>query len=202
MKVLVFTSLFPNNVWPHHGVFIRERMTRVAALPDVTLRVVAPVPYYPPLKLGARWLYTQVAREERIAGLPVSHPRYFMIPKIAMGLHGPLMARSLLHFVRAVRESFPFDVIDAHYVYPDGFAAVEIGRALGVPVVVSARGSDINLFREIAAVRPHLERTLREAAALIAVSAALGRAIEELGGSKAKLHIIPNGVDARKFHPV
>src|SRR6185503_7843000 len=94
MKVLVFTSLFPNNVWPHHGVFIRERMTRVAALPDVTLRVVAPVPYYPPLKLGARWLYTQVAREERIAGLPVSHPRYFMIPKIAMGLHGPLMARS------------------------------------------------------------------------------------------------------------
>jgi glycosyltransferase involved in cell wall biosynthesis len=202
MKVLVFTSLFPNNVWPHHGVFIQERMTRVAALPGVSLRVVAPVPYFPPLRLGARWLYSQVAREETIEGLPVAHPRYFMIPKIAAGWHGPLMARSLLPYMRSVRATFDFDVIDAHYVYPDGFAAVEIGRALGVPVVVSARGSDINLFREIPSVRPRLERTLEEASGLIAVSEALRRAMRELGAPAGKVHVIPNGVDALTFHPV
>jgi glycosyltransferase involved in cell wall biosynthesis len=202
MKVLVFTSLFPNNVWPLHGVFIQERMTRVAALPGVSLRVVAPVPYFPPLKLGARWLYSQVAREETIEGLPVTHPRYFMIPKIATGWHGPLMARALLPYVKSLREAFHFDVIDAHYVYPDGFAAVEIGRALGVPVVVSARGSDINLFREIPSARPHLERTLERASGLIAVSEALARAMLELGAPAGKVRVIPNGVDGRKFHPV
>jgi glycosyltransferase involved in cell wall biosynthesis len=202
MRVLVFTSLFPNNVWPLHGVFIQERMTRVAALPGVSLRVVAPVPYFPPLKLGARWLYSQVAREETIGGLPVTHPRYFMIPKVATGWHGPFMARALLPYVRSLRAAFDFDVIDAHYVYPDGFAAVEIGRALGVPVVVSARGSDINLFREIPSARPHLVTTLERASGLIAVSEALGRAMRELGAPAGKVRVIPNGVDARKFHPI
>jgi glycosyltransferase involved in cell wall biosynthesis len=202
MKVLVFTSLFPNNVWPLHGVFILERMTRVAALPGLSLRVVAPVPYFPPVKLGARWLYSQVARAETIEGLPVTHPRYFMIPKIATGWHGPLMARALLPYVKSLRASFDFDVIDAHYVYPDGYAAVEIGRALGVPVVVSARGSDINLFREIPSARPHLVRTLERASGLIAVSEALARAMRELGAPPGKVRVIPNGVDARKFHPV
>ena len=202
MKVLVFTSLFPNNVWPHHGVFIKERMTRVAARPGIDLRVVAPVPWYPPIKLGSRWLYSQVAREETIEGLPVSHPRYFMIPKVATGWHGPLMIRSLLPRLRRIQAAWDFDVIDAHYVYPDGFAAVEMGRALGKPVVVSARGSDINLFRDIASARPHLTRALQEATALIAVSEALGRAMRELGAPAEKIRVIPNGVDARKFHAV
>ena len=201
MKVLVFTSLFPNNVWPHHGVFIKERMTRVAARPGIDLRVVAPVPYYPPIKLGSRWPYSQVAREETIEGLPVAHPRYFMIPKVATGWHGPLMTRSLLPYMTRVCASWDFDVIDAHYVYPDGYAAVEIGRALGKPVVVSARGSDINLFRDIPAARPHLTSTLQRASALIAVSEALGRAMRELGAPEG-IRVIPNGVDARKFHPV
>lgn len=201
MKVLVLTSLFPNNVWPHHGIFIKERMTRVAALPGVDLRVVAPVPYFPPVRLGSRWLYSQVKREETIEGLAVSHPRYFMIPKVATGWHGPLMARALLPFVSGLRRDFDFDVIDAHYVYPDGFAAVEIGRALGKPVVVSARGSDINVFRDIPSARGHIERTLREASALIAVSEALAKAMRELGAPHGKIHVIPNGVDARKFRP-
>ena len=202
MRVLVFTSLFPNNVWPHHGVFIKERMKSVAALPGMTLRVVAPVPWFPPVKLGFRWRYSQVKPEEVIEGLPVSHPRYFMIPKVATRWHGPMMSRSLLPFVKRIRASFDFDVIDAHYVYPDGFAAVEIGRALGTPVVVSARGSDINVFREIPAVRDRLRFTLTRASALIAVSEALAAAMRDLGAPPRSIHVVPNGVDARKFHPV
>ena len=202
MNILTFTSLFPNNVRPHHGIFIKERMTRVAALPGAVVRVVAPVPWFPPLKLGSRWHYSQVKREERIEGLPVSHPRYLMIPKVGTGWHGPMMAASLRSFVAALRARDPFDVIDAHYVYPDGFAAVEIGRVLGTPVVVSARGSDINLFREIPSVRGHLARTLSGASALIAVSEALAESMRALGAAPRKIHVIPNGVDARKFRPV
>ena len=32
MKVLVFTTLYPNNVAPNHGVFIRERVHHFAKL--------------------------------------------------------------------------------------------------------------------------------------------------------------------------
>ena len=47
---------------------------------------------------------------------------------------------------RQIAAGRDFDLIDAHYFYPDGVAAVLLGRALGRPVVVTARGSDLNVI--------------------------------------------------------
>ena len=77
MKVLVFTSLYPNNVWPNHGVFIKERMTQFAKLDGCEVKVVAPVPYFPAIKINWRWKFSQVARREIRDGIEVYHPRYF-----------------------------------------------------------------------------------------------------------------------------
>ena len=201
MNALVFTSLFPNNVWRHHGVFIKERTVRVARLPGMNLRVVAPVPYFPALKLGPRYLYSQVAARESVEGLDVHHPRYAMIPKVGMRWHGWMMYRSVLPYVERVQREFDFDLIDAHYIYPDGFAAVEIGRRLQRPVVVSARGSDIHQFGAIPAIRGLLVRTLTQAQAVIAVSRSLRDGMVALGVPAEKIAVIPNGVDSAKFRP-
>ena len=84
MKILVFTSLYPNNVWPNHGVFIKERMRQFAKLDGYEVKVIAPVPYFPAIKLNWRWRFSQVARWERRNGIEVHHPRYFLTPKIGM----------------------------------------------------------------------------------------------------------------------
>lgn len=202
MKILVFTSLYPNNMRPTHGVFVKERMTAVSRLPGWQVTVVAPVPYFPPLRLGRRWLYSQVARKEMIEGVEVHHPRYLMIPKVAMALHGPLMFLSLWRFVRNLHRERCFDLIDAHYVYPDGFAGVCLGRALGLPVVVSARGTDVNLFARFPLIRAYLSHTLRRAHMSIAVCQALKKAMVELGVPADKVVVVPNGVDERKFFPL
>ncbi len=202
MKVLVFTSLYPNNVWPHHGVFVKERMTQCARHEGCAVKVVAPVPYFPSLKINQRWLFSQVVRREVIEGLEVFHPRYFMIPKIGMMLYGVMMFLSVLPTVRRIRREFDFDIIDAHYVYPDGFAAVLLGRFFHTPVVVSARGSDINLLGGFPLIRRLLQYTLRRADRLIAVCQALKEAMVGLGIPSEKVSVIPNGVDTEKFHPV
>src|SRR5262249_17129310 len=88
MNVLVFTSLYPNNVWPDDGVFVRAGVARSPATADCRVKVVAPVPYFPPVKLGHRWLYSQIARREIRDGIDVYHPRYAMIPKVAMAAQG------------------------------------------------------------------------------------------------------------------
>ena len=75
MKVLVFTSLYPNNVWPNHGVFIKERMSQFAKLEGCEVKVIAPVPYFPALKLNWRWRFSQVVRLEVRDGIEVHHPR-------------------------------------------------------------------------------------------------------------------------------
>jgi glycosyltransferase involved in cell wall biosynthesis len=202
MKVLVFTSLFPNNMLKRHGVFIKERVTHFAKRDGCEVKVVAPVPFFPPLRINYRWKYSQVLEFEPLNGLEIYHPRYFMIPKIAMALQGWMMFLGVLRKVREIQDSFDFDLIDAHYMYPDGFAAVLLGKTLRRPVVVSARGSDINLFSEIRVIRGLLRYTLARAVRVISVSKALKEAMVRLGTPQDKIKVIPNGVDKSKFYPI
>src|SRR6516164_1671699 len=164
MKILVFTSLYPNQVWPNHGIFIKERMARFAKRDGCEIKVVAPVPYFPAININWRWKFSQVARREMRDGIEVYHPRYFLTPKVGMALYGWLMFFSVLPVVQKLRKDFKFDLIDAHYVYPDGFAAVQLGRLFKRPVVVSARGSDVNLYRTFPLIRKLLQYVLRNAA--------------------------------------
>src|ERR1700688_3353439 len=141
MKVLTFTSLFPNTIRSHLGVFVYQRVAHVARLPETDVHVVAPVPYCPSWLKFRRWgVYSRVAREEQIGDLWVSHPRYPLLPGILMPLHGFLMFLGCVQQIRRMHRRIGFDCIDTHYVYPDGFAAVLLGKTLGLPTFVSARG--------------------------------------------------------------
>lgn len=202
MKVLVFTSLYPNNMWPNRGVFVKERMTHFANLEGNEVKVVAPVPYFPPIRIGYWGRFSQVRRHEVIDGLDVYHPRYSIVPKVSMPVHGLLMFLSVLSTIKYIHNHFAFDLIDAHFIYPDGFAAVLLGRFLRKPVFVSARGSDINLFKNLCITRPFLRYTLGRANGVIAVSQALKDSMGHLGIAEEKIVVIPNGVDTQKFSPI
>lgn len=202
MKILVFTSLFPNNVWPNNNVFVKERMSHVARIDGCQVKVVAPVPYFPKINWGWRAAYLKIKARENIEGLEVLHPRYLMTPKIGMTLYGLMMFVSMIRTVAKIRKEFEFDLIDAHYIYPDGFAAILLGRWFRKPVIVSARGSDVNRYAEISFIRPLLRYTMAKADGVIAVSAALKQVIARLGIPEEKVSVIPNGVDPKKFHPI
>jgi len=202
MKILVFTSLYPNNILPNQGVFIKERMTHFAKLGGCTVKVIAPVPYFPAFRLNWRWQFSQVARIEVREGIDVYHPRYFMTPKVGMTLYGLTMFLSVLQAVRKVQRNFDFDLIDAHFIYPDGFAAVLLGQFFRKPVVVSARGSDINLYSTFPIIRRLLQYTLSRASRVIAVSKALKEIMVQLGIPDWKISVISNGVDTEKFRPL
>jgi glycosyltransferase involved in cell wall biosynthesis len=202
MNVLTFTGLFPNNVFPNQGVFIKERVKALSQLDGVSLKVVAPVPYCPPGVPG-RWAsYRRIAKAQVIEGLSVTHPRYVMTPKVGMMFYGALLFLSMLPHIKQLRKTFDFDVIDAHFVYPDGFAAVLLGKLLRKPVVISARGSDINTYQEFTVIRHLLRYALEQASRVITVSAALKETIASLSILRDKITVVPNGVDFRKFHPV
>ncbi|MGM0609116.1 MAG: glycosyltransferase family 4 protein, partial [Candidatus Muiribacteriota bacterium] len=90
MKVLVFTSLYPNNIKTDNGVFIKNRMVAFSKIKDCEVKVVAPVPYCPPLKSLEKFYqsYRKIKSKELIDDIEVYHPRYFLIPKISMPFHG------------------------------------------------------------------------------------------------------------------
>jgi teichuronic acid biosynthesis glycosyltransferase TuaC len=202
MRVLVFTSLFPNLRRPDFGIFICQRTAHLARRPGNFVRVVAPVPYFPGWFRSSRWSqYGALPRQQEIHGLTVFNPRYPLLPGL-MPLHGVLMFLGSCRLVSKLQRQHRFDCIDAHYVYPDGFAAVLIGKVLRLPVVLSARGTDINVFPSFTSIRPMIRWSLNNAAGVVAVSDALRVAITDLGVPAEKIRTIPNGIDAERFHPI
>jgi len=119
-----------------------------------------------------------------------------------MPLHGVLMFLGSVWQARRLHKTVRFDCIDAHFIYPDGTAAMLLGKVLGLPVVVSARGTDINLFPTFGLIRPMIRWTLRKASGVIAVSASLKQVMLEMGLPSDRIRVIGNGIDPARFRPV
>jgi glycosyltransferase involved in cell wall biosynthesis len=112
----------------------------------------------------------------------------------------------LAHAVRPVLErilrSYPFDLIDAHYFYPDGVAAAMLGRHLGKPVVITARGTDVNLIPRYRLPRAMIRWAARRAAGIITVARALKDDLIRVGVPGEGIEVLRNGVDLQLFRPI
>ena len=198
MRVLVLSSTFPSEQQPTRGLFVRHRIRGLAKRCDVV--VVAPVPWFP-MNSWLRGERDAVAAVEDQEGLRVYHPRFFSLPRYGKFLDGTLYFLSLIRFVARLRRSFPFEVIDAHFAFPDGVAATLMGRLFNCPVVITLRGSIVRLsgYR---LHRPQLRRALRRADRVTAVSESLKRVAVGLGVPADHVRVIPNGVDSTAFRPM
>lgn len=204
LRLLVFSSLYPNAAQPRHGIFVEERLRHLLASGRVTATVVAPVPWFPfkSARFGSYAAHARVPARERRHGIEVLHPRYPVIPKVGMNLAPGLMARAVLPLLRRLQNVVPgFDLIDAHYLYPDGVAAVLLGQRLDLPVVMSARGSDVTRIAAFAQPRRRILQAIARARATITVSSALRARLVELGADPARLQVLRNGVDLARFAP-
>jgi len=200
MRILTVTGLFPSAAAPTRGVFIRERMKAVARL-GAEVRVIAPVPHTPPGPLGDRYAtFRDTPDEEVIDGMRVVHPRYLTLPKIGMYFQDRSYARGIRSAVANAVSEFQPDLIDAHYLYPDGCAAARVAADHGIPFAVSARGSDVKLLGTIAHTRKKMHAMLGRAALVISVSADLRDNIHRLIGWPGEVAVIPNGIDPAQFH--
>jgi len=198
MRVLVLSSTFPSSSQPTRGVFVRERIRRLSKRCEVV--VVAPVPWFP-LNRWIRRERATVSAVEHQEGLTVYHPRFFSVPRYAKFLDGAFYYLSLLAFTRRLRRTFPFEVIDAHFAFPDGLAATLLAKTFSCPVVVTLRGTIVRLsgYR---LHRPQLRWVLQRADRVTAVSESLAGVAVGLGLPRDRVRVIPNGVDTRTFMPM
>src|SRR5262249_40405810 len=135
-------------------------------------------------------------------GLRIDHPRFGLLPKIGMSLAPITLFAGVLPLIRRqIAKGEDFDLIDAHYFYPDGVAGVLLGWALKKPVVVTARGDDLDLISTYRFPRRWIQWAAKHAAGLITVSNGLKRRLIELGTSPNRIRVLRNGVDTTTFHP-
>ncbi|HRO51657.1 MAG TPA: glycosyltransferase family 4 protein [Alicycliphilus sp.] len=204
MRVLLFSTLYPSCVRPIHGIFVETRLRELLKTGEVQAKVVAPVPWFPfkAARFGAYAKFAATPRVEQRNGVEVHHPRYLLPPKVGMNMAPYALALGALSTLRRLqRDGFDFDLIDAHYYYPDGVAAALLAKWLGKPFVVTARGSDLNLISQYPRPRSLILQAADQAAASIGVSQALMDRLAVLGADRSKLHVLRNGVDLERFVP-
>src|SRR5579859_7384265 len=168
IRLVTYSSLYPNAIRPTHGVFVENRLRQLVASGQAVSRVVAPVPYFPfhSPRFGDYADFARVPMWEERHGLTLHHPRYPLIPKAGMNLSPLMMALATGHAVKSAMEAEGgADILDAHYLYPDGVAATLIGRRLGLPVVITARGNDVTLIPKYPVPRKLIRKACARAAA-------------------------------------
>ena len=208
IRLLTFTTLFPHRGTPNHGVFVENRLRHLLSGGGVVATVMAPVPWFPAVAARAMpaspWVRQTLAEPaEMRGGLRILHPRYPVIPRFGMTVAPALLYAASVRAIRAAqRDGLAFDVIDAHYLYPDGVAAVALGQRFGVPVVITARGSDVTQLPDYPVPRRLIRWAMARADALISVSAGLKMAMVALGADPSRITVLRNGVDLAMFQPL
>ena len=202
MRILVFSTLFPNAAMPAHGVFVENRLSAYRKKYGADVKVVAPVPWFPfrHAMFGSYAQFAQAPLFEMRNGIEIRHPRYLIPPKLAMHTAPAALMRCLRKAANdLIAGGWDFDVIDAHYFYPDGAAAAQIARELDKPFVITARGTDVNLLPRYTGPREQILDTAWRADAIITVANALKQELVSLGAPAEKITVLRNGVDLEKF---
>jgi len=200
-KLIVYSSLFPNSTQPAAGLFVRERMFRVGR--HLPLVVVSPKPWFPGQGLIRRFKpnYRPMPGKLEVQdGFEVYFPRFLSVPGLFRGLDSLSMAWASYFTLRRLKAR-GYNLIDAHFAYPDGHAATKLGRWLKLPVSVTLRGTEMPQSRNPALV-PKLKAVFQDAHKVITVSDSLRRLALGLGLEEARGQVVGNGVDADKFTPM
>jgi teichuronic acid biosynthesis glycosyltransferase TuaC len=204
IPILTFTTLFPNAARVSHGIFVANRLEKLVASGAVKAHVIAPVPWRPAFfDLGGLGRLDSIPLRTTYKGLTVEHPRYPLIPKFGMTLAPSALYHAGKKAIsRLLNMGYKISLIDAHYFYPDGVAAVRLGQTFGLPVVVTARGSDLSLIPQFGGPRRAIQHAAARAAGLITVCNALKDQLVTLGVPPECVTVLSNGVDLERFRPI
>lgn len=203
LRVLSLSTLYPNAQAPNFGVFVERQMQAVVKRGDVDLTLVNPIGLPPfPLSLHSRYRALRDLPEQDLrGGVSILRPRFGLLPLVGARFNAGAIVRAVLPLARRLHAEQPFDVVDAQFFHPDGYAAVRIAAVLGLPVSIKVRGADIQHWGHQRATAAQVRKAGRRATGLLAVSKGLIDDMAALGIPREKVTLHRTGLDADLFRP-
>jgi glycosyltransferase involved in cell wall biosynthesis len=195
MRVLSVCRYLPDPGSPAAGGFVFERLAALASLTPVT--ILQPVPYFPALRPLPGWAR---GPSHEHAGRRIEHAPMFYLPGILKSLDATWLERSVRRALPRLGGAGAFDVVDAHFGYPDGAGCVRLAHRHARPVFVTVRGLETDVVAD-PATGPQLVRALNEATGVISVSHSLRDLLVGRGVRAGQFRVIPNAVDRKRFRP-
>lgn len=199
--VLSLTTLYPNAVNPRFGTFVARSMEALAKRGDWRVTLVNPIGL-PPLALGRYRPLADLPATSTESGITIHRPHFTLIPRIGARRNAAAIARAALPLVQAIHAETPIDLIDAQFFFPDGPAAAIIAKAMGLPLSIKARGSDISFWGEQGFARQQMVDAAKAATGLLAVSHDLAGQMAVMGMDAGKITVHYTGLDRDRFRPL
>jgi teichuronic acid biosynthesis glycosyltransferase TuaC len=199
-KVLFLSKSFPNKVFDVLGLWVENLVRHSVSFCQP--KVISPVPYCPPLP-GLPEYYARlrtIPRRCAYDGVEVFYPRYLVGPGYSLrAVEWATYYLAVRRQADQLRREFPFDLIHAHFTYPDGCAAVRLGRRFQVPVIITEHVPWGPWMDSSSIVLQQAIRAVHECALLVAVSSSVRNSILEVIDAPEKIRVIPNAVDGTIF---
>ncbi|MFN9497463.1 MAG: glycosyltransferase [Erythrobacteraceae bacterium] len=199
--VLSLTTLYPNAVNPRFGTFVARSMEALAKRGDWRVTLVNPIGL-PPLALGRYRPLADLPATSTEGGITIHRPHFTLIPRIGARRNAAAIARAALPLMQVIHAETPIDLIDAQFFFPDGPAAAIIAKAMGLPLSIKARGSDISFWGEQGFARQQMVDAAKAATGLLAVSHDLAGQMAVMGMDAGKITVHYTGLDRDRFRPL
>lgn len=203
INVLVLSRNYPNAVLPLIGPWVQQWAK--FTLSECQVRAVAPVPYYPRFLPGPVEFrrFSQIPSQELADGIEVSHPRFFTGPGYSTHtLDADAYFLGVRKTIDRLWREQPFDLIHAHFIYPDGVVGARLAQRYGVPLVVTEHAFWHPWLDQYPRVRRQAVGAAKTIAYHIAVSQSVRRSISRFTGENERLRVIPVGVNIERFTPL
>lgn len=200
LRVLVLSRNYPNSVFPLLGLWVENQVRHATAFCEP--KVIAPVPYCPPLPgLGEYYKrYRRIEPRRWVSGIEVFHPRFVVPPGHRLhSLESFSYYLAVVSLTDRLRRDFPFDLIHAHFTFPDGWVAARLGRRYQVPVIITEQAAWRPWMENYRLVRRQAVWAAHQCSFHIAISTALRDSIASFTGDSEKLRVLPNPVDGSLF---
>ena len=217
LRVLTVARWYPSHESPGRGSFVAD-LVRATAGAGIEARVVSfdrvlirgRLEERDAVLVAARAAYEQVATPSALFVIPSSRgapgvpvARLPVVRRPGSGDPGALIEdhlAALRPFVERLVEDWRPDVIHAHTGLPDGIVAAEVGRQLGIPVVVSEHMSTIETELADPAALEAYRSLLVPGVRLFGVSPSVAaRVAALLDVPVARIGVLPNPVSDGSF---
>lgn len=201
LQVLVLSWNFPTPAAPQRGLWVERMCTAVS--PHADVRVIVPTPWTPPLvPIDAFSSYRRVPRREARGPVQVAFPR---VPgSIDYHTHDfdARLARSrVLRTAAELHAERPFDVVHAHFVYPDGVVGSTIARRLGIPLMTSEHAFWTPWLDDRHRVGTQVADALPDIDLVCPVSTFLKEDVDSWARGRVETAVLPNVLDDEVFRP-
>jgi glycosyltransferase involved in cell wall biosynthesis len=193
LRIAVVSRYFPSSAEPWQGRSAYQTIRALNSYADV--HVFYPELDYPRYLRPRTRIYQGLDLNYSPPGVSVSYHNYLAIPLVSRPFNGPMAARAVLPHVRAFRPDLIFGI----FLYPDGYAALQVAKKLGVPLVALGIGSDIHSIGDPLSAK-YTRKVLEQTNFLVTVSEDLRQKALAMGATPESSRAIVNGCDLSTFH--